>query len=84
MPTDISRKSVALQDKVFRESYYISIYNVVLKENSMTSDSINRHEHADTKLIKMWNDFWILLPDSSSIRRVPFFELCDLCEEIFG
>lgn len=32
-------------------------------------------------LAKMLNQFWAKLPDNASIRRKPFFDICDLCSE---
>jgi hypothetical protein len=32
------------------------------------------------KICTFWNDFWEQLPDSPSIRRGPFFKVCDLAE----
>jgi hypothetical protein len=30
-----------------------------------------------------WNDFWIELPDTAAIRRAPFFDICNLAEQIY-
>jgi hypothetical protein len=50
----------------------------------MSAESIAKHMHEDKHLIAMWNDFWFTLPDSSSIRHGVFFQLSDLCKEIFN
>lgn len=38
-------------------------------------------ECSTEELLRPFQDFWSLLPDSRSCRREPFFAICDLAEE---
>jgi hypothetical protein len=40
-------------------------------------------DSSDREIVVACHDFWESLPDSSNIRREPFFLLCDICENIF-
>ena len=79
----IKARASNLQSQIHEKDYYISLYHQALIKHNMSIASIDQHEFSDKQLVKMFNDFWIALPDSMSIRREPFFELCDLCEEIY-
>lgn len=83
MTTEIQRATIQLQDKIFTEKYYIDLYLAVLAKHDMSTASIDQSEFDDHKLISMLNNFWMALPDSKEIRRAPFFDLCDICENIF-
>jgi len=84
MTTEIQRAAINLQDKIFSEKYYIDLYLKVLGKYNMSTASIDQSEFDDDKLVSMLNTFWMALPDSKEIRRDPFFDLCDICENIFG
>lgn len=70
-----NEEHAALVTKVYEYDYYVELFNRV------------RKHYADRKMSMctpyFWNDFWLALPDSSAIRREPFFEICDLAERIF-
>jgi hypothetical protein len=81
--TVIQEKAKLLQARIFTEEYYETLFCKVLVKHNMSTASIDKHESTDRQLVKMFNDFWMLLPDSPIIRQGPFFELCDICEEIY-
>ena len=81
--SDIQKAAIKVQDAIYKEEYYVSLYEAALRHNNMSVASIDQSEFSDQQLITMMNDFWSLLPDSPSIRREPFFALCDICEEIY-
>lgn len=75
--TEIQRRSLELHNKILDENYFVDLYKRVLFQCG------NIEDQTDEELIGMWNGFWEYLPDDKSIRRPPFFELCDLAEEIY-
>jgi len=79
--TDIQERSSALMTDIFKNRYYLQVLDHVLAKSNMTVADIGLNKISDKNLVYMWNDFWETLPDTSSIRREPFFKLCDLCEE---
>lgn len=54
-------------EKVYSLDYYIDILP------NTTPETIQ-------EITKFWHDFWWNLPDSGSIRREPFFDVCDIAE----
>ena len=82
--TSIQQRSKDLSMKIFTRAYYVHLYLEVLTKSGIQPSAIEKCELDDQKLIKMWNAFWLKLPDSPQIRRDPFFDLCDICEEIFA
>lgn len=81
--TNIQNKSIDLMKQIHSKDYYVSDFYKALDKHNMSVSSVDQSEHTDADLVSMWNRFWMALPDSKSIRREPFFELCDLCESIF-
>jgi hypothetical protein len=79
--TSIQQRSAALAENIHSSDYYLNAFNYVLALHGMTVETLA--ERADAELVSMWNAFWMNLPDNPTIRRAPFFEMCDLCEEIF-
>lgn len=62
-----------LVDKVFANDYYLNLFRPLHAEWSgfeLTPKEIN----------SFWSTFWETLPDSRSIHRVPFYEICDMAE----
>lgn len=72
-----------LQEKVIANDYYTRIWDGVLKVMGMDRSGVSANAHDTDKLRSFVFEFWAALPDSMSIRREPFFELCDLCEQDF-
>ena len=60
---------------VYAHDYYVDIFKTVRQYY------IDRNMKMNTPYF--WNDFWIELPDNASIRRAPFFQICDLAERIY-
>lgn len=81
--TDIKHAAMKVQDAIYKEEFYIRLYEATLAKHNMSVASIDQSEFSDKQLILMMNDFWEALPDSPVIRRAPFFALCDICEEIY-
>lgn len=80
---DYLEKSIKLQKRILNEEYYIDRYIGCMKKHGFTTGSVILKEHTKIAMCNMWNDFWFALPDSPVIRQGPFFDLCDLAEEIF-
>jgi len=83
MTTPIQRQAMELQDAIFAEVYYERIYLAALGKHNMSTASIDQSEFTDEQLVSMANTFWFALPDSPSIRREPFFQLCSIAEHCF-
>ena len=81
---DINTKSRELVKLIYNHDYYVNRFEYVLNSNHMKKDELILGNYDKIKVIQMWNDFWLALPDSPTIHRTPFNELCDLCENIFG
>lgn len=82
--TNIQQRSILLLAEVVNAKYFLDELSAALNEQGVTVAGIEKGEYNDQDLVMMWNEFWLRLPDDMSCRRAPFFELCDLCEEIFN
>lgn len=78
-------KEVAIKAKtaIYAVDYYVMSFNACLSNHQMTPEGIDEQQYSDKQLIHLFNDFWTMLPDSSSIRRHPFSLVCDIAEGIF-
>ena len=74
-------RSVVAQTQIFSTDFYSAKYLACLKKLDMTSIDVEKKNYTPEKLHTLWEEFWWQLPDSSSIRRDPFFLICELCEE---
>lgn len=74
---------LAVQFAVFANDYYTSIYLSALGKHGMSVDSVKAGRHSDAEIVRVANTFWEWLPDTSAIRREPFFALCDIAEHVF-
>lgn len=61
---------------IYQKDYYISLFE---KLSSFHVDKVFDMTDEE-KICSFWNDFWFSLPDNNSIRREPFFLICDLAE----
>ena len=60
-------------DRIKRDKYFLDIWETVSHKKPLV-------ECSKDELLKPFQDFWEELPDDPSIRRGPFFEICDLAE----
>ena len=81
--TDIQAQVAHLQRSIFEESYFVALWQAQLAKRNMTTASIVLHQDDDSQLVLLCQDMWDALPDNPSIRRFPFFLLCDVAEQIF-
>lgn len=72
--TDYMAKVIVLERSIYANDYYVGLWEKMKEERDITCLS-------DVELCELLNDFWYVLPDSRSIHREPFYELCDLCTE---
>lgn len=82
MATTYQVRSAAAQVEVFSKDFYTSTYHACLKQLGMTQTDVEKMIYPNSKLNSLWEEFWWKIPDSTSIRREPFFMICDLCEDI--
>ena len=82
--TNIQQRSILLIIQIIAHNYFVVEFNEALKSQDMAVVGIQEGLYDDQQLIMMWNEMWLALPDDASCRRQPFFELCDLCEEMFN
>lgn len=64
----------ALINQVYKNDYYVNLLDYVSKKFPPASEISLKEIHS------FWNQFWIGLPDSRSIHRQPFNEICEICE----
>ena len=83
MSTEIQKQAMELQDAVYKQKYYIPLYEKALGKHGMSVASIDQAEFTDKQLVSMANTFWFALPDSPVIRQDPFFMLCRIAEHCF-
>lgn len=60
---------------VYAHDYYVDLFK------STREFYIQREMKMNTPYF--WNDFWIALPDNAAIRRAPFWDICNLAEQIY-
>jgi len=80
MTTKLQEDSILLQNMIFDNSYYTSLYSYILARLNFNLLDISDGNINDDILINMWHDFYFTLPDSSDIQQEPFFKLCDILE----
>jgi len=70
---------------VYVEDYYVDVFESAVGRlnqrlgTSFTTDTISDLVNAED-IVTLWNNFWIILPDSPSIHRPPFDLVCEICE----
>jgi hypothetical protein len=65
-------------NEVYSNDYYVSLFEQVCEKYGGLGESFGLQD--PEKINSFWNDFWYALPDTKSIRRAPFGEICDLAE----
>lgn len=81
----LSKQMATLQALIVKENYFVVEYGIVLaKYGPDMVEKINSLEVEDSMVIDICQDFWEALPDNKSIRRPPFFELCNIAEHLFN
>lgn len=81
--SQIQQDAIKLQEEIFEKQYFVQLYLQALGKHNMSTASIDQSEFTDEQIIDMANTFWELLPDSPTIRREPFYLLCDIAEHLF-
>ena len=80
MMTTLSDKMVELQSSIFKTNFYVPLYVEALKQNNMSTATVDQREHSVREIVRLANSFWFLLPDSPAIRTPVFFQLCSIAE----
>ena len=70
--TDYMVKVFVLERSIYSNNYYVDLWEQAKNERDIT-------QTCDEELCSMLNTFWINLPDSWTIHRAPFNDLCELC-----
>lgn len=60
-------------DAIWRAEYYLPQWDAVRHTTALSGMVLE-------EMLKPFQDFWDALPDSKSVRRAPFFDVCDLAE----
>lgn len=81
--TNIQQAMIDLQQRILNSNYYLRLYEDCVRKAKMNFNGIINEEYSDEQIINLCNYFWLALPDSPSIRRQPFFDLCDIAEHCF-
>ena len=80
---DVIEESVHAQERVFKESYFPSLYEKALNGLSLKPTDVAERKVDERTLVNLWNTFWMYLPDTPAIRTNLFFKICDICAEMF-
>lgn len=75
MDTIIDMHRMAI-GQIYSKDYYVEVFQ---KCASYNTEKVYNYTD-ETQITSFWNKFWFSLPDSKSIRRDPFFLICDLAE----
>lgn len=70
-----------LQEHIMNEDYFHDVYEIALANAGMNKRGVAYSSYTNEALNNMLNNFWFELPDTQTIRREPFFRLCELCQE---
>ena len=73
MISNYKNRVISLENKIINEEFFVERWERVKDGRDLT-------QLCDEELCDLLNKFWLVLPDSKSIQRQPFYELCDLCE----
>lgn len=80
--TETQEKAAALQERIFVEDYYTYLWCETLNSMNLRATKVDNGEYEDKVLALLCHRFWEALPDTSTIRRGPFFALTDLAEQV--
>lgn len=73
--SDVVSLHIQTMDQVVKNQYFVPLFNQIKGAFEDISTS------TDPNIIcEFWNAFWFELPDSTSIRRHPFDDICELAE----
>jgi len=81
--TQIQQQMKLVQQQIIDNAYYEGLYNKCLTLFGMSRIGIQSCSYSDSDIVSLANSFWMALPDNTSIRRQPFFQLCDIAESCF-
>ena len=81
--SNLQTRAKALLIKIFETDYYPSTLSRVADRYGITLTTYAFDSASDEEIIDFFNAFWFALPDGPEIRRDPFFDLCDICEEVY-
>lgn len=62
-------------ESVYENDYYVGNLEYILDDSNIETAK---------DVILFWQRFWERLPDSGSIRRHPFYDICDIAENVFN
>lgn len=78
--TSIQTSFSELIAAIHREQYFVPLFEATMAGHGMDVDSADAGLFDDGAIIDMVNDFWFELPDSPTIRRIPFGLVCDIAQ----
>jgi hypothetical protein len=76
LSTEVRADHKACLIAVYQNDYYIHLLEKCLQRYP----NINKGDVSLNDICSFWNTFWAGLPDSRSIHREPFNQICDLAE----
>lgn len=74
----IAFKHRKVYNDVYNNDYYLLLFEQVCEKYGGLGEAFGLQD--PNKINLFWNDFWYSLPDSQSIRREPFYAICELAE----
>lgn len=69
--TEMMKRHLEVLSRVHSNNYYVHLLEGIPSPIQ------------DDEIASFWNVFWARLPDSRTIHRQPFYDICDLAEGIF-
>lgn len=81
---EIKTKAAALVELIYYHQYFVPTWEWVLAVAKVTNEDFANKTLSRTQIISIANKFWQVLPDAREIQRIPFYDLCDICEEMFN
>lgn len=74
LTSEILNKAEECIKDIYAHDYFVSIWEQVRHQKDIVDCTMD-------ELLGPFQRFWEALPDSSGIRRFPFFKICDLAEQ---
>lgn len=69
----------SLVNAVYEINYHKELFESIIQNSGLTRDQFFAQTDLST-IGKIWQNFLQQLPDNDSIQRVPFFDICEICD----
>lgn len=80
MTTTVQEQMKDLVVAINTEQYFVPLFQATMEGHGFTIEGVQGESYTDSEIVSLVNDFWFELPDSPTIRRVPFGLVCDIAQ----